>query len=116
NKTKAELHQIRLNMELEKWKEKGHTLSGGMKRKLNLAITLIHDPELLLLDEPTVGIDLKSKQEIVSYLKQLAEEGKTIMYTSHDMDEIMQLCNYTYCLCDDPFYEKFLQDQVQNVV
>jgi len=116
NKTKAELRQLCLDMELDKWKEKVHTLSGGMKRKLNLAITLIHDPELLLLDEPTVGIDLKSKQEIVSYLKQLAEEGKTIMYTSHDMDEIMQLCNYTYCLGDDPFYEKFLQDRGQKVL
>lgn len=116
NKTKAELRQLCLDMELDKWKEKVHTLSGGMKRKLNLAITLIHDPELLLLDEPTVGIDLKSKQEIVSYLKRLAEEGKTIMYTSHDMDEIMQLCDYTYCLGDDPFYEKFLQERGQKVL
>jgi len=116
NKTKAELRQLCLDMELDKWKEKVHTLSGGMKRKLNLAITLIHDPELLLLDEPTVGIDLKSKQEIVSYLKRLAEEGKTIMYTSHDMDEIMQLCDYTYCLGDDPFYEIFLQERGQKVL
>lgn len=116
NKTKTELRQLCLNMELDKWKEKVHTLSGGMKRKLNLAITLIHDPELLLLDEPTVGIDLKSKQEIVSYLKRLAEEGKTIMYTSHDMDEIMQLCDYTYCLGDDPFYETFLRERGQKVM
>lgn len=116
NKTKTELRQLCLNMELDKWKEKVHTLSGGMKRKLNLAITLIHDPELLLLDEPTVGIDLKSKQEIVSYLKRLAEERKTIMYTSHDMDEIMQLCDYTYCLGDDPFYETFLRERGQKVM
>src|SRR5699024_3556577 len=51
NKTKRQLRQLCLDMELDRWKEQVHTLSGGMKRKLNLAITLIHDPELLLLDE-----------------------------------------------------------------
>lgn len=116
NKTKAELRQLCLDMELDKWKEKVSTLSGGMKRKLNLAITLIHNPELLLLDEPTVGIDLKSKQEIAHYLKQLAETGKTIMYTSHDMDEIIQLCDYIYCLGADPFYKEFLQERGQKVI
>lgn len=111
------LRQLCLEMELHKWKEKVHTLSGGMKRKLNIAISLIHDPDLLLLDEPTVGIDLKSKQEIMHYLKKLAkEEGKTIIYTSHDMDEIMNLCDYTYCLGKDAFYETFLREQGQEVI
>ncbi len=111
------LRQLCLEMELHKWKEKVHTLSGGMKRKLNIAISLIHDPELLLLDEPTVGIDLKSKQEIMHYLKKLAkEEGKTIIYTSHDMDEIMNLCDYTYCLGQDAFYETFLTERGQEVI
>lgn len=117
DKSISELRQLCLDMELHKWKEKVHTLSGGMKRKLNLAISLIHDPELLLLDEPTVGIDLKSKQEIGQYLKTLAkEQGKTIIYTSHDMDEIMNLCDYTYCLGKDPFYEKFLREKGQEVI
>lgn len=117
NKSLAELKQLCVDMELHKWKEKVHTLSGGMKRKLNLAISLIHDPALLLLDEPTVGIDLKSKQEIATYLKKLAhEQHKTIIYTSHDMDEIMHLCDYTYCLGNDPFYEKFLQARHQHIV
>lgn len=116
SKSRAALRQLCLDMELDKWKEKVHTLSGGMKRKLNLAITLIHDPELLLLDEPTVGIDLKSKQEIANYLKQLAETGKTIMYTSHDMDEIIQLCDYIYCLGGDPFYKEFLQERGQKII
>lgn len=111
------LRQLCLEMELHKWKEKVHTLSGGMKRKLNIAISLIHDPDLLLLDEPTVGIDLKSKQEIMHYLKKLAkEEGKTIIYTSHDMDEIMNLCDYTYCLGKDAFYERFLRERGQEVI
>jgi len=117
SKTKEALRQLCLDMELHKWKEKVHTLSGGMKRKLNLAISLIHDPDLLLLDEPTVGIDLKSKQEIGHYLKKLAKEhNKIIMYTSHDMDEIMHLCDYTYCLGKDPFYETFLRERGQDIM
>lgn len=117
HKTLDQLRQLCLDMELHKWKEKVHTLSGGMKRKLNLAIALIHDPDLLLLDEPTVGIDLKSKQEIGHYLKGLAKaEAKTIIYTSHDMDEIMHLCDYTYCLGRDPFYETFLQERKQKII
>lgn len=116
-KTSAELRQLCVDMELHKWKEKVRTLSGGMKRKLNLAISLIHDPDLLLLDEPTVGIDLKSKQEIANYLKELAKNhDKTIMYTSHDMDEIMHLCDYTYCLGKDPFYQTFLHERGQKII
>ncbi|MDQ0216629.1 ABC-2 type transport system ATP-binding protein [Oikeobacillus pervagus] len=76
-----------------KWTEKVAHLSGGMKRKLNIATALIHQPEILLMDEPTVGIDLQSKMEINQYLKQLAEEGKTIVYTTHDLSEILYLCN-----------------------
>ncbi len=62
NRSKIELKQLCEDMELLKWKEPVHTLSGGMKRKLNMAISLIHNPGLLLLDEPTVGIDLRSKK------------------------------------------------------
>lgn len=117
SKKLSELQQLCVDMELHKWREKVHTLSGGMKRKLNLAISLIHDPTLLLLDEPTVGIDLRSKQEIATYLKTLAEEkGKIIIYTSHDMDEIMHLCDYTYCLGKDPFYEQFLKERHQDII
>src|SRR5699024_12425276 len=89
-------------MNLMKWTEKVSTLSGGMKRKLNLAISLIHEPELLLLDEPTVGIDLRSKKEIATYLKELVIDKQLIMiYISHDMDEIKQLCDKIYSLGDE---------------
>jgi len=116
-KTSEDLRQLCLEMELEQWKEQVSTLSGGTKRKLNLAVSLIHDPQLLLLDEPTVGIDLKSKQEIAHYLKMLAHERQVaIIYISHDMDEIINLCDYTYCLGEDSFYETFLQQHGQKVI
>src|SRR5699024_6747383 len=87
------------------------------KRKLNLAISLIHEPELLLLDEPTVGIDLRSKKEIATYLKELVIDKKLIMiYISHDMDEIKQLCNKIYSLGDDSYYEALLKNEGLFVV
>jgi ABC-2 type transport system ATP-binding protein len=67
-------------------------LSGGNQRKLNILIALLHDPEILILDEPTVGIDISAKQEIVNDLRQLGSEGKTILYSSHDAQELETLC------------------------
>ncbi|WP_121615120.1 ABC transporter ATP-binding protein [Virgibacillus halodenitrificans] len=108
-KSTGELKQLCLDMSLDKWDEPLHTLSGGMKRKLNLAISLIHDPPLLLLDEPTVGIDLKSRKEIGNYLQlQAKEHGKIVIYISHDMDEITSLCDRVVCIGEDPFYEEIL--------
>lgn len=109
-RTPEECRQLCLDMQLTQWKEKAESLSGGMKRKLNLAISLLHDPIFLLLDEPTVGIDLKSKTEIGTYLHGLAKnEGKIIMYTSHDMDEITKICDRVYSIGTDPFYMDLLQ-------
>ncbi|HJF33339.1 MAG TPA: ABC transporter ATP-binding protein [Sporosarcina psychrophila] len=104
-RTKEECRQLCLEMQLTHWKESVQSLSGGMKRKLNMAISLLHDPVLLLLDEPTVGIDLKSKMEIGTYLHKLAkQQGKMIMYTSHDMDEITTICDRVYSIGKDSFY------------
>lgn len=116
-KTKDELRQLCLNMKLDQWKEPVKILSGGMKRKLNLAISLIHDPQVLLLDEPTVGIDLKSRTEIGNYLHELAtSQEKIIVYTSHDMDEIKTLCDHVFCLGNDPFYEQYLRKSGKEVI
>ncbi|WP_174613996.1 ABC transporter ATP-binding protein [Virgibacillus ihumii] len=112
-----ELRELCLEMNLEKWDEPVKTLSGGMKRKLNLAVSLIHDPALLLLDEPTVGIDLKSRKEIGTYLsKQAKQSGKMIVYTSHDMDEIESLCDKIYCIGKDPFYSDVLKEAGNNPI
>ena len=67
-------------------------LSGGMKRKLNLLVALLHRPRILFLDEPTVGVDVHSRQEIIAHLRALNTNGMTIIYTSHDMVEAERLC------------------------
>jgi len=68
-------------------------LSGGLKRRLNLAIGLLNRPRLLFLDEPTVGIDPQSRQFILEAIRRLNAEGTTVIYTSHYMDEVQQLCD-----------------------
>jgi len=67
--------------------------SGGMKRRLNLAIALVHDPPVLLLDEPTVGVDPQSRNFIFETIEKLREEGRTIIYTTHYMEEAERLCD-----------------------
>jgi len=69
------------------------TYSGGMKRRLNLAVALVHDPELILLDEPTVGVDPQSRNLIFENVRHLREAGKTIVYTTHYMEEAERLCD-----------------------
>jgi ABC-2 type transport system ATP-binding protein len=69
------------------------TYSGGMKRRLNLAGSLLHAPRLLLLDEPTVGVDPQSRDRIFEAIRELARQGKTIVYTTHYMEEAERLCD-----------------------
>ena len=69
-------------------------LSGGMKRRVNLIAALLHKPKLLFLDEPTVGVDVHSRQTIIEKLQELHRNGMTIVYTSHDMKEAERLCTY----------------------
>ena len=66
--------------------------SGGMKRRVNLAIAVIHHPKILFLDEPTVGVDVQTRYAIIDYLKQLNQEGMTLIYTSHQLHEAESLC------------------------
>lgn len=68
------------------------TYSGGMKRRLNLAIGLLNQPELLILDEPTVGIDPQSRHFILQSIREINEQGTTVLYTSHYMEEVEKLC------------------------
>jgi ABC-2 type transport system ATP-binding protein len=66
--------------------------SGGMKRRVNLAIGVIHDPAILFLDEPTVGVDVQTGHAIINYLLQLNKKGTTLVYTSHQLSEAEGLC------------------------
>ena len=66
--------------------------SGGMKRKVNLAIGVIHQPRILFLDEPTVGVDVYTRHELIRYLIELNKKGTTLVYTSHQLDEAEELC------------------------
>lgn len=73
-------------------KDKIETFSGGMKRRINIGAALMHEPELLIMDEPTVGIDPQSRNHILETVKRINEAGMTIIYTSHYMEEVEYLC------------------------
>jgi ABC-2 type transport system ATP-binding protein len=68
--------------------------SGGMKRRLNLAAALLHDPPLVLLDEPTAGVDPQSRNAILEIVRSLRDQGRTIVYTTHYMEEAQRLCDH----------------------
>ncbi|MCX6645887.1 MAG: ABC transporter ATP-binding protein [bacterium] len=68
------------------------TFSGGMKRRINIACSILHSPKFILMDEPTVGIDPQSRNLIFEVIEKLHEEGVTIVYTSHYMEEVERLC------------------------
>ncbi len=74
--------------------------SGGMKRRLNIGAALLHKPELLIMDEPTVGIDPQSRNHILDTVLELNSQGMTIIYTSHYMEEVEYLCN-ELCIMDE---------------
>ncbi len=74
-------------------KDRVKAYSGGMKRRLNLAVAVLHDPPLLLLDEPTVGVDPQSRNAIFENILALRAEGRTIVYTTHYMEEAQRLCD-----------------------
>jgi ABC-2 type transport system ATP-binding protein len=69
------------------------TFSGGMKRRLNLCMGLLHSPKVLLLDEPTVGIDPQARRSILDVIAEVAQAGTTVLYTTHYMEEAQELCD-----------------------
>lgn len=77
----------------DRQKDRIETYSGGMKRRINIAAALIHRPEVLIMDEPTVGIDPQSRNHILETVKKLNSEGMTVIYTSHYMEEVEFLCS-----------------------
>jgi ABC-2 type transport system ATP-binding protein len=74
-------------------KDRAVGYSGGMKRRLNLACALVHDPPVLLLDEPTAGVDPQSRNHLLDSISELARQGRTVLYTTHYMEEAQKLCH-----------------------
>ncbi|WP_316569024.1 ABC transporter ATP-binding protein [Neobacillus sp. YIM B06451] len=89
-------HRVAETLELiglaDRAKDKVETFSGGMKRRVNIGAAILHRPELLIMDEPTVGIDPQSRAHILETVKRLNNEGMTVIYTSHYMEEVEFLC------------------------
>lgn len=82
----------------DKAKKTIKTYSGGMKRRVNIGAALIHDPEIIFMDEPTVGIDPQSRNKIYEIIEELKKAEKTIIYTTHYMEEVEKMCDYIYIL------------------
>jgi linearmycin/streptolysin S transport system ATP-binding protein len=94
-------------------KDKVATFSGGMKRRLNLVCSLLHEPRILLLDEPTVGVDPQSRNLIFDSIEKLKSEGHTILYTTHYMEEAQRLCDRVAILDHG---EMLALDTVENLI
>ena len=88
---KTEITLKRLGL-WEKRNDQARTLSGGFKRRLMIAKALIHEPKLLILDEPTAGVDIELRREMWDFLKEINENGTTIILTTHYLEEAEQLC------------------------
>ena len=78
---------------LDRGNERVDTFSGGMKRRLNLGAALVHRPRLLLLDEPTVGVDPQSRVRLLDLVREQAKNGTAVVYTTHYMEEAQELCD-----------------------
>jgi ABC-2 type transport system ATP-binding protein len=96
--------------------------SGGMRRRLNIACALLHDPQILLLDEPTVGVDPQSRNAIFETLEALADAGRTLVYTTHYMEEVERLCDrvvvidHGNVLADDTLHGLLARAPVPNML
>ena len=90
-KVKTEITLKRLGL-WEKRNDQARTLSGGFKRRLMIAKALIHEPKLLILDEPTAGVDIELRREMWEFLKEINNNGTTIILTTHYLEEAEQLC------------------------
>jgi ABC-type multidrug transport system, ATPase component len=83
----------------DRLKDRVEHYSGGMKRRINIGVALLHSPKLIIMDEPTVGIDPQSRNHILETVKYLNEEGMTVIYTSHYMEEVEAICQ-SVCIMD----------------
>jgi ABC-2 type transport system ATP-binding protein len=98
-------------------KDKIKNYSGGMKRRINIAAAFMHHPKLLIMDEPTVGIDPQSRNHILEFTKSLNEKyGTTVIYTSHYMEEVETLCNRLIILDEGKIIAGGTQDEIKRMI
>ncbi|MDW7669248.1 MAG: ABC transporter ATP-binding protein [Bacillota bacterium] len=101
DKLKEKIEEVSQIIGIDKrLKNKVEEYSGGMKRRLNIGSALLHNPEILILDEPTVGIDPQSRKHILDSVKEINKKGSTVIYTSHYMEEVEYLCD-KICIMDE---------------
>ena len=91
-------------------------LSGGLKRRLNIACGIVHKPELIFLDEPTVAVDPQSRNKILDSIKELNRQGATIVYTTHYMEEVEILCNHIVIIDQGQVIAEGSKEQLKNMV
>ena len=93
------------------------TFSGGMKRRLNIGVAMLHDPEILIMDEPTVGIDPQSRNYILQTVKRLNKERQmTVLYTSHYMEEVEYLCDRIYIMDKGNLIASGTKDEIKQIL
>ncbi len=97
-------------------KHKPKQLSGGLLRRLNIACGIAHQPELIIFDEPTVGVDPQSRNHILKGIEQLNQEGATVIYTSHYMEEVEQLCDEIVIIDDGKNIAKGTKDELLDLI
>ena len=103
---------IKINFLSELLNQKASTLSGGQKRRLNIAIGILNNPKIIYFDEPTVGIDPKSRNEILDSIKAYKDLGITVIYTSHYMNEIEKICDEVAIISNGKLIK---QDTIKNL-
>ncbi|SHH75122.1 ABC-2 type transport system ATP-binding protein [Caloranaerobacter azorensis DSM 13643] len=100
----------------DRLKDKVEKYSGGMKRRINIGAALLHKPELLIMDEPTVGIDPQSRKHILDTVLSLNKKGMTVIYTSHYMEEVEYLCNRISIMDKGKIIATGTKDELINIV
>ncbi|MEE4194833.1 MAG: ABC transporter ATP-binding protein [Anaerolineae bacterium] len=114
---KARVKDILELIELsERQNQNAGKYSGGMKRRLNIGIALLHRPKLIILDEPTVGIDPQSRRKILDSVKQFRDQGTTVLYTTHYMEEAAELSDRIGIIDNGKLIATGTQDQLSKLV
>lgn len=101
---------------LDRQKDIVKTFSGGMKRRLNIGAALLHKPSILIMDEPTVGIDPQSRAYILETIKQFVADGMTLLYTSHYMEEVEMLCDKIYIMDQGKIIAHGTKEELKELV